>query len=52
MLVYSVPLHSQSLPWFRSMRNYRIYSLVALACLAMTYWGVNYLLGGMHSYAS
>ena len=52
LLVYSAPLHAQSLPWFRSQRNYRIYSLVALACLAMTYWGVNYLLGGMHSYAS
>ncbi len=52
LLVYSVPLHVQSLPWFRSQRNFRIYSLVALACLAMTYWGVNYLLGGMHSYAS
>lgn len=52
MLVYSVPLHTHSLPWFRSMRNYRIYSLGALLCLAMTYWGVNYLLGGMHSYAS
>lgn len=52
LLVYSVPLHEQSLPWFRSVRNYRIYSLLALACLAMTYWGVNYLLGGMHSYAS
>ena len=24
---------------------------VAVACLLMTYFGVNYLLGGMHSYA-
>ena len=52
MLVYSVPLHSQSLPWFRSTRNYRIYSVAALCCLLMTYFGVNYLLGGMHSYAN
>ena len=52
LLVYSVPLHSESLPWFRSMRNYRIYSLMALCCLLMTYFGVNYLLGGMHSYAN
>ena len=51
LLVYSVPLHTESLPWFRSTRNYRIYSLVALACLLMTYFGVNFLLGGMHSYA-
>ena len=50
LLVYSIPLHEESLPWFRSTRNYRIYSLLALACLLMTYLGVNYLLGGMHSY--
>ena len=51
LLVYSVPLHSKSLPWFNNMRNYRIYSLLAFACLLMTYFGVNFLLGGMHSYA-
>lgn len=50
MLVYSLPLHTQSIPWLKSDRAYRIYSVVALCCLAMTYWGVNHLLGGMHSY--
>lgn len=50
LLIYSVPLHSQSLPWLRSTRNYRIYSVFALMSLVMTYFGVNYLLGGMHSY--
>jgi len=51
LLVYSVPLHSRSLPWFNSIRNYRIYSILAFVCLLMTYFGVNFLLGGMHSYA-
>ncbi len=51
LLVYSIPLHSDNLPWFQSERNYRLYSLLALATLLMTYFGVNYLLGGMHSYA-
>jgi len=51
LLVYSIPLHNKSLRWFNSIRNYRIYSLLALACLLMTYFGVNFLLGGMHSYA-
>lgn len=51
LLVYSVPLHNKSLPWFNSIRNYRIYSVLAFACLLMTYFGVNFLLGGMHSYA-
>lgn len=50
LLIYSVPLHSQSLPWLCSVRNYRIYSAFALMSLVMTYFGVNYLLGGMHSY--
>lgn len=51
LLVYSIPLHNKSLPWFNSIRNYRIYSILAFACLLMTYFGVNFLLGGMHSYA-
>ncbi len=50
LLVYSIPLHTESLPWFRSDGHYRMYSLLAFACLLMTYLGVNYLLGGMHSY--
>lgn len=51
LIVYSIPLHKESLPWFRKDSHYRLYSLLALACLLMTYFGVNYLLGGMHSYA-
>lgn len=51
LILYSIPLHRKSLPWFRSDRNYRIYSLLCLLCLLMTYFGVTYLLGGMHSYA-
>ena len=51
LIVYSIPLHQESLPWFRKDAHYRLYSLLALACLLMTYFGVNYLLGGMHSYA-
>ena len=51
LLLYSLPLHEESLPWFRSVRNYRIYALLCLASLLMTYFGVNYLLGGMHRYA-
>lgn len=50
LIVYAVPLHERSLPWIRSTRNYRIYSAFAFLCLIMTYFGVNYLLGGMHSY--
>lgn len=52
LIVYSIPLHQQSLPWFRSTGHYRIYSALCLLCLLMTYFGVNYLLGGMHSYSN
>lgn len=51
LIIYSLPLHHRSIPWFRSDRHYRIYSLIALASLLMTYFGVNLLLGGLHSYA-
>ena len=51
LIIYALPLHQQTIPWFRSDRHYRLYSLIALASLLMTYFGVNYLLGGMHSYA-
>lgn len=49
LIIYSLPLHQESLPWFRSTRNYRIYSILCMLSLLMTYFGVN-LLGGMHSY--
>ncbi len=51
LIAYSLPLHQKSIPWFRSDRNYRLYSILALATLLMTYLGVNLFLGGMHSYA-
>jgi ABC-type transport system involved in cytochrome c biogenesis permease subunit len=51
MLIYSLPLHSASLPALRSARAFHIYMLAALASVAVTYFGVNFLLGGMHSYA-
>lgn len=51
MLIYAVPLHSDSLPFIRSSRAYNIYMLLAFMSVLVTYFGVNFLLGGMHSYA-
>ena len=51
LMVYAVPLHSSSLPAFSRPRVYHVYMLCAFATVLMTYFGVNYLLGGMHSYA-
>lgn len=49
-LVYAVAVHSSSLPIFRKPLAYHIYMVVAFLTLLMTYFGVNYILGGMHSY--
>ncbi len=50
-LVYAIPLHDTSLPFFRRHLGYHIYMILAFSTLLMTYFGVNYFLGGMHSYA-
>ncbi len=52
MLVYAIPLHDKSLPWFHSTRHLHIFFIVAFATVLMTYFGVNFLLGGLHSYAN
>ena len=37
---------------FRSPLFFHIYMIVAFLTVLMTYFGVNYILGGMHSYAN
>ena len=51
LMVYAVPLHKASLGIFRRPRFYHIYIVTAFLAVLITYFGVNYLLGGMHSYA-
>lgn len=50
LLVYAVPLHSTSVSRFRQPVFYHIYMVCAFFTVVVTYFGVNYLLGGMHSY--
>lgn len=50
-MLYAVPLHRVSLPQLGNHRAYHIYTLCSFASVVVTYFGVNYLLGGMHSYA-
>ena len=50
-MLYAVPLHGNSLPAFRNPRIYHLYVVLAFLSVLITYFGVNYLLGGMHSYA-
>lgn len=50
-MIYAVVAHTQSLPVFRKPLVYHIYITLAFLSIAMTYFGVNYFLTGMHSYA-
>ena len=51
MLVYSAMLHSSSLSRFSRPKFFHTYAILAFLTVLITYFGVNLLLGGMHSYA-
>ena len=51
MLVYAVPLHSRFIPFLRKPKAFHIYCIFAFLSVLITYYGVNFFLGGMHSYA-
>lgn len=50
-MIYAVVLHSQSLRVFLKPRAYHLYLTLAFLSIIITYFGVNYFLTGMHSYA-
>ena len=50
-MIYAVVVHTQSQPVFRKPLAYHIYITLAFLSIVMTYFGVNYFLTGMHSYA-
>lgn len=51
LLLYSLALHTDSLPPFRRPMFFHIFSIIAFLSVPITYFGVNLILGGMHSYA-
>lgn len=51
MIIYAMAFHRESISWMKNDKAFQIYILVSFASIIMTYFGVNYLLGGMHSYA-
>lgn len=51
LMIYSLPLHSRSLPFLNSPRAFHTFGIVAFLTVLMTYFGVNFILGGLHSYA-
>lgn len=51
MIIYAMAFHRDSISWMKRDVTFQVYLLVSFASIVMTYFGVNYLLGGMHSYA-
>ncbi|MBQ6561339.1 MAG: cytochrome c biogenesis protein CcsA, partial [Paludibacteraceae bacterium] len=51
MIIYAMAFHRESISWMRRDIVFQTYLLVSFGAIIMTYFGVNYLLGGMHSYA-
>lgn len=51
-MAYGVAFHARSLRIFRKPLFFHIYMIAAFLTVLMTYFGVNYILGGMHSYAN
>ena len=51
LLIYAAPLHNTIWKSFRNPMFFHIYGILAFLSVIITYFGVNFLLGGMHSYA-
>ena len=49
-LIYSAAFHTESVPKFNKTVFFHVFVLIAFLTVLMTYFGVNNLLGGMHSY--
>ena len=52
ILVYAFILHMRFIPGFRGAYAYNVATLFGWASVIMTYFGVNYYLSGLHSYAA
>lgn len=52
ILVYAFILHMRIIPKMQGLFAYNFASIFGLASVIMTYYGVNYYLSGLHSYAA
>jgi ABC-type transport system involved in cytochrome c biogenesis permease subunit len=52
ILVYAFILHMRFIPGLRGIYAFNVASLFGFASVIMTYFGVNYYLSGLHSYAT
>ena len=51
MLIYSAALHTESISSFKNPMFFHRFCIMAFISVLITYFGVNFILGGMHSYA-
>lgn len=51
LLVYATALHPFSLPYFQRPMFFHWFTIIAFLSVLITYFGVNFIMGGMHSYA-
>lgn len=52
IMIYAFVLHMRLIPGLRGRFTYNLWSVIAYASIMMTYFGVNFYLSGLHSYAS
>jgi cytochrome c-type biogenesis protein CcsB len=52
VLIYTFVLHMRFIPSLRDQLTFNIVSMFAIWTIIMTYFGVNYYLSGLHSYAA
>ena len=52
ILIYAFILHMRLIPGLKSIFAYNVSTIFGLASVIMTYYGVNYYLSGLHSYAA
>lgn len=52
LMTYGAAIVFAEVPLFQKPKTFHTYLLLAFLTVLMTYFGVNYLLGGMHSYAN
>ena len=52
IIIYSFILHMRQIPGFRSTFTFNFLAMIGFGSVLMTYFGVNYYLTGLHSYAS
>ena len=52
IMLYAFVLHMRLIPGLRSRFTFNLWSILTFSSIMMTYFGVNFYLSGLHSYAS